>query len=132
MIDRTVHPNPECQRNQQELLDLLDGELLEMMAYTNRVGNVTFHYYSQREADPTEEDYKDWLLGLQKEIAQIHSRRGYEASRGVLGLRRHAAERNDMGLDAYMRESVSEADYRKWLDLKTLSVEDSHASNSEK
>ncbi|WP_373511919.1 hypothetical protein [Persicitalea sp.] len=58
--------------------------------------------------------------------------KGYEANRGVLGLRRHAAERNDIELDAYIRESVSEADYRKWSDPKTRSVEDSHASDIEK
>ncbi|MFB9296928.1 hypothetical protein [Persicitalea jodogahamensis] len=122
MTDRTIHPDPKCQRNQQALLDSLDGELREMMAYTHRVGNVTFHYYSEQLAEPTEEDYEDWLLGLPEEIAKDHSERGFEKCRGVLSLRRHAAERNDSGLDAYVKESVSEEDYRRWSELRDKSL----------
>lgn len=115
---RTVHPDPKCQRNQRAYLDAaLDEEVRKMLAFTFRTGNVTMHYCRSQQAEPTPEDYADWLEGLPETNRRYNARQGFEKSKTVLGLRRHAAERNDLGLDAYMKESVSPQDYAEWRKL---------------
>lgn len=113
-MDKTVHWNPELRKNQEELLASLPEDRRKFAAFMIRTGNVAVHYYSERSAEPTLEDYEDWLVGLPEQLATFHRANGYEKSKGVLGLRRHAAERNDVGLNAYMKDALSQEDYEKW------------------
>lgn len=113
-MDKTVHWNPELRKNQAELLESLPEESRGFAAFMIRTGNVAAHYYSQREAEPTLEDFEDWLIGLPAQLAAFHRANGYEKSKGALPLRRHAAERNDVGLEAYMKDALSPEDYEKW------------------
>lgn len=118
MTDRTIHPIESCREGQQKYLDdAPNEEIREMLAFSFRTGNVTIHYYSTCEAEPNEDDYAEWLEGLHEPMASFHASQGFEKTKGVLGLRRHAAERRDLGLDAYMKESISPEDYAKWRKL---------------
>src|SRR4051794_9580005 len=118
-MDKTVHWNSVLRKNQSDLLNSLPEEQREFMAFMLRTGNVSCHYY-QREPDsePTEDDYIDWLSGLPDNIAQSFRNDGFEKCKGVFPLRRHAAERNDIGMDAYMKGALSDDDYRRWSELQ--------------
>lgn len=113
-MDKTVHWDPELRKNQEEMLESLPEKNRDFAAFILKTGNVAAHYYRQREAEPTLEDFEDWLTGLPANIAANFRADGLEKSRGALGLRRHAAERNDIGLDDYMKEALSEEDYKRW------------------
>lgn len=87
------------------------------MAFTIRTTNASLHYYKELEADPTEKDFEEWLAILPKELARTFRNDGYEKSKGVIPLRRHTAERNDMGMSEYMRQALSSEDYSRWMEL---------------
>lgn len=79
-----------------------------------RTGNVASHFYNEPKAEPTEEDFLDWLAGLHVDIATRCRHEGFEKHRLSMPLRRHAAERNDMGFEQYMKTHLSEQDYARW------------------
>lgn len=119
MNDKTIHPDIEQRNAQNKFLDTLPENLRGHHAFLFRIGNVTVNYYKEREADPDEDDYTDWLLGLPADIAENMKRKGYAYCRTTLPLRRHAAERRDIGIDEYMKRNLSADDFRKWQDLKS-------------
>jgi len=118
MTDRTIHPVKSCRESQRATLEAApDEETRLMLAFSFRTGNAAYRYYQSQEAEPTKDDFADWLAGLPDSIRQFHTVKGFEKSKRVLGLRRHAAERSDLGLEAYMKESVSPEDYAEWRRL---------------
>lgn len=114
MSDKTVHWDPYLQHKQQSVLESLPEEAREQTAFMFRTGNVAAHFYNESEAEPTEEDFMDWLGGLDVDLARKFGQQGFEKHRTSLPLRRHAAERNDMGLDEYMKAHLSEQDFARW------------------
>lgn len=114
MSDKTVHWDPYLQHKQQTLLESLPEEARDHTAFMFRTGNVASHFYNESEAEPTEEDFIDWLAGLRDDLARKFRQEGFEKHRTSLPLRRHAAERNDMGLDEYMKTHLSEQDFTRW------------------
>ena len=122
MIDKTLHWDAELRQNQQELLESLDPQRREWVAYMLRTGNASMYYYKEQQAEPTEEDFQEWLEGLPENIASDFRESGYESSRGALPLRRYAAEKNDLGLDAYMKQALLPKDYDRWMEQKKASL----------
>ena len=116
MIDRTKHWDPLFQKNQKDLLDSLPEDKRDFMAYTMRTTNASLHYYRELEADPTEEDFEEWLNILPDNLSQAFRKDGYEKCKGVLALRRHTAERNDVGMSEYMRQALSIEDFNRWME----------------
>lgn len=114
MIDKTVHWDPYLQQKQQAVLESLPEQDREQTAFMFRTGNVASHFYNESEAEPSEEDFLDWLEGLDVNIARTIRKDGFEKHRRSMPLRRHAAERNDMGLDQYMKAHLSEQDFARW------------------
>jgi hypothetical protein len=113
-IDKTLHWDKTMRESQSGLLALLPEENREYAAFMFRIGNVAAHYYNQQQAQPTLEDFEDWLTGLPESVAKSFRAKGYERSKAALPLRRHAAERNDIGLDLYMKEALTPSDYHRW------------------
>ena len=112
--DKTVHWDPYLQHEQQSVLDSLSEEDRQQTAFMFRTGNVASHFYNESTAEPTEEDFIDWLTGLHADIATRYRQEGFEKHRLSLPLRRHAAERNDMGFEQYMKTYLTEQDYARW------------------
>lgn len=115
MIDRTIHWDPALQKNQSDLLNSLPEDQRDFMAFTIRTTNASLHYYRELEAEPTEEDFEEWISILPEALAEQFRRDGYEKSKGALPLCRHTAERNDMGMSEYMRRALSTEDYDRWM-----------------
>lgn len=101
--------------NQKRFLDNLPESEREEPAFLFRVGNLSYRYYMDLLAEPNEDDYFDWLIGLPPNIASDMEQKGFEACRGMLSLRRHTAERNDRGLTEFMKAHLSEEDYKRWV-----------------
>ena len=78
MSDKTVHWDPYLQHKQQTLLDSLPEEARDQTAFMFRTGNVASHFYNESEAEPTEEDFIDWLAGLRDDIARKFRQEGFE------------------------------------------------------
>lgn len=86
------------------------------MSFTIRTTNVTLHNYRELEADPSEDDFNEWIKILPEEMANKFRNEGYRASNGVISLRRHTVERNDIGLSEYMRRWLPSEDYSRWIE----------------
>ncbi|MCF2501375.1 hypothetical protein [Dyadobacter chenhuakuii] len=112
--DRTIHWDPMLQARQAAALAALPEDQRDFMAFMFRTTNVSAYYYNQHGAEPCLEDFADWLECLDPVIANKLRVEGFERHRSSLSLRRHAAERKDLGLDEYMREHLSEQDYNRW------------------
>lgn len=114
MTDRIIHPDPEVQRAQCDIIQEAPEGRRGFLAFAYRTRNVLVHYYGSRLAEPTREDFDSWLKLLSEADRRYAVRQGFEVMRWEAGLRRIAAELNDVGLDAYMQESVSSEDYAEW------------------
>lgn len=112
------HPNEAQRIAQQKFLGNLEQPDKDFHARMFRIGNATYHYYGQNE--PSEQDYLSWLEGLQEPMKSGMSKKGYEACRNMLSLKRHSLELRDLGLDAFMKKNLSTDDYKWWGSQKTL------------
>lgn len=82
-----------------------------------RIGNATFVYHSKTQSEeysPTYEDFLDWLEGLPPNIKRVMEEKGFEGCKTALPFTRHVMERNDIGLDEWMRTNLSNEDYEWW------------------
>ena len=79
------------------------------------IGKVAMEYYSQ----PINEQsahlyYSDWLESLPEPIAKDMKKQGYEFCLQTLNFKRFFHERNDRGMEEYMRENLTEEQYQFW------------------
>jgi len=111
------HPYQKQRDAQKEFLEGLSEEDRPFHEQTFRIGNASFRYYHENE--PTKEDYLSWLEGLREPMKSDMTKKGYEACRNVLSLKRHSLELKDLGLDAFMKTNLSTDDYDAWCASKT-------------
>lgn len=111
-----THPDEKIQKNQEEFLKKFSGEELEMHSHLFRVGNVSKRYHLRASAfGPTEVDFNEWLEGLPDNIAFDMKKNGFEKCKGILSFTRYVNEKNDIGLDEWMKKHLTKQDYEKRL-----------------
>lgn len=109
------HPNKEQRENQAKLLEQLPEEEREEQARLLRFGNAAYIYHRQAEnLEPTEEDFKEWLEGLPENVREDMEIQGFELCRGILSFNRYVMEKNDIGMGEWMRQNLSEEDYKAY------------------
>lgn len=109
------HPNKEQRLRQAEELAKLPDKQRKQAARMFRLGNAAFVYHRQaNELEPTEEDFKEWLEGLPENIRRDMEIKGFELCKGVLSFKRHVLEKNDIGMDEWMKWNLSEEDYEAY------------------
>jgi hypothetical protein len=78
-----------------------------------RIGNATYRYHQlATESEPTEEYYFEWLQGLPENIRKDMKERGFEGCKNILSFTRYVNERNDIGMDEYLKENLSPEDFK--------------------
>lgn len=108
------HPDEKCNLNQAEFLEKCPPELKEFHARLFRIGNATFCYHQlASNSEPTEEYYFEWLEGLPKNIRKDMKAKGFEGCKGMLSFTRYVNERNDIGLDDFLKENLTIQDYEQ-------------------
>ena len=112
------HPLNHCHQAQLAMLRNLPEALRGYHARLLRLGNATYRYQQLAEGEVTEEDFEHWLAGLPERMRRAVAREGFEKSKSVLGLRRHALERRDQGYDAFMQATVSAEDWAYELTVR--------------
>ncbi|WP_268224323.1 hypothetical protein [Sinomicrobium oceani] len=113
------HPNKEQRDNQAKMLEQLPKELREEHAQIFRLGNAAYIYHSlaSEELEPTEEDFEEWLEGLPDNVGTDMKARGFEECRGIFSFTRYVMEKNDIGMDQWMEQNLSEEDYRAYSEM---------------
>lgn len=109
------HPNKEQQENQKKFLAELPEEQREEHARLFRFGNATYIYHKQaKELEPTKTDFDMWLTGLPKNIRNDMEIKGFELCKGVLSFTRYVMEKNDIGMDEWLKNNLNEDDYNEY------------------
>jgi len=115
------HPDKKCQKKQADFLNQCSVSEKEYHASLFRISNATYIYHQL--AYSTSEQilksyYIEWLNGLPSRIMEDMKRQGYEKCKGILSFTRYVNERNDIGMDEWMKENLSEDDYKQYKSCK--------------
>lgn len=118
------HPDPECQRKQEEFLRNCPPEEREAHARLFRIGNAAYRYHqlanTPKNKDSLKLYYEEWLEGLPGHIATKMKEKGFEVCKGMAPFSRYVNERNDYGMRDWMKEHLSEEDYNYyWTKQRT-------------
>lgn len=116
------HPNPTCQKSQEDFLNSCPEEEREFHAQFFRIGNATYIYHEQAAftcEKRLREYYAEWLQGLPANIAGDMKKKDFEQCKNIFPFTRYVNERNDIGLRDWMREHLSQEDYDYFLKEQT-------------
>lgn len=81
-------------------------------------GNITFRYHSDaHRCVPTQEDYKEWLEGLPENVRNGMEKLGFEGCKTVLSFTRYVMEKNDIGLEEYIKMHMNNEDFIDYQNL---------------
>lgn len=106
-----THPDPECNRYQAEFLENCSPEKRVIHELIFKIGNATFRYHQQaKRFEPGEADWNEWIEGLEEPVKSAMLEKGFEGCKNILAFTRFVNEKNDVGLDAYLKENLSEED----------------------
>jgi hypothetical protein len=113
-----THPDPACNEAQDKFLAECSPETRRHHELMFTIGNATFRYHMEaKKFNPTEADWNEWLEGLPVSMA-IHMRNeGFEDGKRVLSFTRYIMEKNDVGLEEYLRKNVDPKIYQEYLSL---------------
>lgn len=109
------HPNKKQRDNQNKFLAELPEEERAEHARLFRFGNASYIYHLEAEnQEPTETDFEEWLTGLPENIRRDMRIRGFDSCKSVLSFTRYVMEKNDIGMEKWMQEHLSEDDYNEY------------------
>ena len=112
------HPIKEIQDKQEDFLkNRCPADEIEYHASFFRLGNASYIYHQlAKETSPEQMEsyYCDWLNELPPSISAEMKKRGFEECTTVLPFTRYVNERNGIGMDEWMKQRLSNADYRRY------------------
>lgn len=108
------HPSIECQESQKEFLNRCPEEEKEYWTKMFRIGNATYIYHDRTVSFSNKQlklYYSEWLEGLPENIRVDMETKGFEPCKTMLPFTRYVNEREDIGMDEWMKEHLSTEDY---------------------
>lgn len=110
------HPNAIQKENQENFLNGLPENERENHARLFRLGNAAYRYHNEAKSkEPTELDFSEWLEGLPSNIANEMKNKGFETCKRVLSFSRYVMEKNDVGMDVWMKGNLNAEDYEFYI-----------------
>ena len=115
---KVKHPDESCNAMQAAFLDQCPAEQRRFQELLFTYGNIAYRYHHlAQEFAPTSQDYQEWLEGLPENVRRDMQDKGFEACKGVLSFSRYVMEKNDVGLEAYVRQHMDPGDYAEYREL---------------
>ena len=109
------HPDPKIQKNQKQFLEKCPPEQREFHEKLFRIGNATYRYHQlAQKSEPTVEYFLEWLQGLPENIRKDMSEMGFDRCKTMLPFTRYVNERNDVGMDQFLKENLTLQDYEAY------------------
>ena len=106
------HPLAKIRENQAAFLKNIPADERPTHEQLFRIGNATYCYHqSATTLEPSEVDFAEWLEGLPEPMKSDMKNKGFDACKGILSFTRYVNEKNDMGMDAWMKNKLSPEDY---------------------
>lgn len=119
---KVKHPDEKCNQAQALFIANCPGEQKRYHELVFCNGNATYQYHKNAdEFNPTSQDYKDWLEGLPPNIQKDMIERGFEQCKSILSFSRYVNEKNDVGMEEYVKNLMGE-EYQEYRDL--LKIDD--------
>lgn len=119
---KVKHPKEECNKQQEQFLASCPPEHRRFHELLFTTGNITYRYHSEaRRSEPTQEDYNEWLEGLPENIRKDMKDLGFEKCQTVLSFTRYVMEKNDIGLEEYIKLHMDAEDYKEYKSRLSIS-----------
>lgn len=80
-----------------------------------RINRVILQYYALAEPYKTEDNFRTWLQTLIPAIRFHFEEQGFEKHKNSLPFMRFILELNDLGMDAFLKDELSNEDYSAWI-----------------
>lgn len=103
------HPDETCNINHEKLLKTVNSAMRIYHTKMFNKMNATFQYYNQ-DIYPDQEDFEEWLEGLNEPMKSDFEESGFESCKNQLSLRRYVLEKNDFGLDEFVNRLLKPED----------------------
>ncbi|MET3114856.1 hypothetical protein AAKU52_002596 [Pedobacter sp. CG_S7] len=114
---KVKHPDDKCNQSQAEFLDNCPKEQRRYHELIFCCGNASYRYHQKAENfNPVEQDYKEWLEGLPPNIQKDMIERGFEQCKSILSFSRYVNEKNDVGMEEYIKNLMGE-EYQEYKAL---------------
>ncbi len=111
----TTHPDPEKRKEQSDFLARCAPDKKRFHELMFMIGNVTFRYHQEaKEYKPSMEDWREWISGLNEPIKSSMEKKGFEWCKGILSFTRYVMEKNDVGLDEYLKQHIDSKDLEEF------------------
>jgi hypothetical protein len=113
------HPLAKKNEEQEKFLKSLPEDSVRYHELLFIYGNCAYRYHNKAaEFNPTEEDYKEWLEGLPHEgFRSEMEKQGFEKCKTVLAFSRYVMEKNDVGMEAFIKELMGDEVYKEYVTL---------------
>ncbi|GEO05527.1 hypothetical protein AAE02nite_31910 [Adhaeribacter aerolatus] len=117
---KVKHPDESCNQIQETFLAKCPAEERRFHELLFTHGNISYRYHQEaKEFNPTVKDFEEWLEGLPENMRHDMQQRGFEACKGILSFTRYVNEKNDIGLDEYVRQQMGSADFAEYQSFLT-------------
>lgn len=112
------HPLDECNEMQEEMIAKLNKQDQPKHELMFSYGNAAYRYhYGAKSQNITEVDYEEWLEGLEEPMRTGMRKKGFQSCLGILSFTRYVQEKNDVGLDQYIKNLMGERDYKLYRQI---------------
>jgi hypothetical protein len=82
---------------------------------TDTINKALLSYYTLLDVNTiTEDEYKLWIESLQEPMKKYFSSKSLQLNKGVLNLQRFILELRDIPLEEFMRDVLTEEEYRMY------------------
>lgn len=115
---KVKHPDESCNAMQAAFLEQCPADQRRFHELFYTYANIVYRYHSgAREFAPTLQEYQEWLEGLPENIRKDMQEKGVDDCKGVLSFTRYVNEKNDVGLEEYIKQHMDPADYAEYRQL---------------
>lgn len=115
---KVKHPLPHCNMQQEELIANCPEDQRRYHILLFNHGNASYRYHNAaKDANPTRTDYEEWLEGLPANIRAHMEKSGFEYCKTVLSFTRYVNEKNDLGMDEYVKLLMGDDLYNEYRAL---------------
>lgn len=122
---KVKHPLEQCNKMQEEMLANTPASEKAFNELLFSYGNAAYQYhYNARDFKPTVEDYMEWLSGLEPGIKKGMEEKGFDGCLGVLSFTRYVNEKNEIGMDEYIKRLMGENESNSYRELLVKRRED--------
>ncbi|RNI31772.1 hypothetical protein EFA69_06115 [Rufibacter immobilis] len=118
------HPDKDCNSSQEALLASCPADQRRFNELLFTIGNITYRYHqAAKDFSPSLQDYHEWLEGLPETVRKGMQEKGFERCKSVLSFTRYVNEKNDIGLEEYIRQQMDAEDLAEYQGFLTIGKE---------